>query len=203
MRTKTVAFLLIVAGALVALVAPAAAKGPSEGTIEGEGLDAPIAIGDGEGTPGGDELIGDVGFFEVTFGQIPSRALASAPTEDLGPRLTLRWVVPGPDGRDDIIVQDLYPYAAGGPLTYTEPGQAFFETEQTIGGWFRAPEQLVTTLQELGVPSLDALTGAGGAGDGRRTRWAPIGASLLAVLLLGAGLAVFGRRRGEVAPAAG
>jgi hypothetical protein len=186
--------------ALLALASPAHAKGPSEGVLEGEGLDAPIVIGWGEGTPGGDRVIEDVGFFEATFGMVPSRMLDDPPTDDLGPRLTLRWTVPGPDGLDDEIVQDLYPYADGGPVTYTPAGQAFFEADRTKGGWFRGPERLLTTLTALGLPEEDALAPAGGGGG---TGWVPIGASLGAVVLLGVGLAVASRRRAEVAPAAG
>jgi len=192
--------LLLVPLALVALAGPAPAKGPSGGELHGGGLDAPIVIGFGEGTPGGDRLIEDVGFFDATFGQIPTRMLDDAPTTDLGPKLTLTWTVPGPTGVDDVIVQDVYPYAEGGPVTYTEPGQPFFGVERTVGGWFRSPARLVDALQELGLPDEGALSGTG---DGGRTRWAPIGASLAAVVLLGGGLALFGRRRREVAPAAG
>lgn len=198
MRTK--AAVLVASVALVALAAPAHAKGPSEGVIEGEGLDAPIAIGWGEGTPGGEQLINDVGFFDAAFGMVPTQMLDEAPTADLGPRLTIRWTVPGPDRLDDEIVQHLYPYADGGPLTYTPPGQALFEVEQTRGGWFRSPQRLLTTLAALGVPDEEALTPAGGGGG---TAWGPIGASLGAVVLLGVGLAVASRRRAEVAPAAG
>ena len=198
MRTKVAVVVVLLA--LVALAAPAHAKGPSAGVIEGEGLDAPIAIGWGEGTPGGDQLINDVGFFEATFGMVPSHLLDDAPTGDLGPELTIRWTVPGPDGVDDEIVQHLYPYAEGGPLTYTPAGQAFFEVERTVGGWFRGPERLLGTLTSLGVPDEAVLTPSAGGGG---AAWAPIGASLGAVVLLGVGLAVASRRRAEVAPAAG
>ena len=185
------------------MAAPAHAKGPSGGTVEGEGLATPISITQGEGTTTGGQLIEDVGFFDATFGQIPSHMLDSAPTDDLGPKLTIHWAVPGPNSEDDEIVQVLYPYADGGPVVYTEPGQVFFTTEHTRGGWFRTPaaERLLTTLHGLGLPSRDALT-ASDAGGG--TRWTPIGASLAAVILLVAGFAVaLSRRRGEVAPAAG
>jgi hypothetical protein len=204
MRTK-VALLGLVIAVVLALASPASAKGPSEGTIEGEGLEAPIAISHGEGTPGGDRLIEDVGFFEVTFGMFPSGRMTEAPTTDLGPELTIRWRVPGPDGLDDEIVQSLYPYAEGGPLTYTVPGQPFFEIEETIGGWFRAPDRLLDTLVAMGVPDEPAIAPAvaTSSGPGSGSRWTPIGASLAAMVLLGAGLAVFSRRRGEVAPAAG
>jgi hypothetical protein len=195
MRTR--GLLLLTALVVLVTAAPAHAKGPSEGTIEGEGLDAPLAIGYGEGTPGGDRIIEDVGFFEVTFGMTPSRVVEEAPTDDLGPRFVIRWRVPGPSGEDDEIVQELYPYADGGPLTYTEPGQPFFTTERTRGGWYRGPDRLLTTLEAMGLPALDDLE------HGGSVRWAPIGASLAAVVLLGVGLAVAGRGRRRVAAAAG
>ena len=198
MRTKLL--IAIVGVVVLGWAAPASAKGPSEGVLEGDGLDQAIVIGYGEGAPGAGDLIGDVGFFEVTFGSVPRQALDDAPTDDLGPRLRLTWTVPGPDGEDDLVVQDIYPYAAGGPVTYTAPGQPFFESEQTVGGWFRAPNRLLASLQALGLPDERDLS-VGGHGGG--TRWAPIGGSLVAMLVLGAGLAVFGRRSAKVAPAAG
>jgi hypothetical protein len=198
MRTKLAAALAAVV--LLVAAAPAHAKGPSGGTIEGAGLDAPITISQGEGTSGGDRLIEDVGFFDAIFGMTPSRMVDEAPTTDLGPMLTIRWSLPGPEGALDGIVQALYPYAAGGPLVHTDPGQVFFTSEHTKGGWFRAPDRLLTTLLGMGLPSRAAL---GGPSDGSGVSWAPIGASLGAVILLVAGFAVLARRRGEVAPAAG
>lgn len=195
MRTKVALGLVV---AVLAIAAPAHAKGPSGGIIEGEGIDTPIAIDQGEGTSGGDQIINDVGFFQATFGQMPDVMLDEAPISDLGPKLTIRWRVPGMEVPDEI-EQDLYPYADGGPIVYTAPDQPFFGTEHTRGGWFRAPRRLLTTLTALGLPDEAALSPDGG-GD---TDWAPIGASLAAVVMLGAGLAVVSRRRGEVAPAAG
>lgn len=185
---------------LVALAAPAGAKGPSDGTIEGKGLKKPIAITRGEGTSGGDRLIEDIGFFDATFGMIPTRMLDAAPTRDLGPMLTVRWNVPGPEGDTSLIEQHLYPYAAGGPVVHTDAGQVFFVKEHTKGGWFRAPERLVTTLQSMGLPSADALA-SGSTGGG--TSWSPIAASIGAVVLGIGAIAALARRRREVAPAAG
>jgi hypothetical protein len=197
-RTKFA--VVITALALVVLAGSAQAKGPSDGAIEGEGLPAPIRINDGEGTAGGNRLIEDVGFFEAAFGMVPSPMMAEAPTGDLGPQLTLRWTGPGPEGDDSVIVQELYPYAEGGPLVYTEPGQVFFVTEHTNGGWFRARDRLLTTLQSMGLPPVGALSGGSPSADG--TRWDLVGASLAAVVLLGAGLTLFSRRRERMAPAA-
>ena len=161
---------------------PAWAKGPSEGTITGEGIDAPISVL-GEGTPSGGALIDQVGFFPATFRQIPDPMLATAPTADLGPSFVLAWVVPGPDDRTDTIRQVLYPYAAGGPLVSTEPGQSVFGTERTKGGWYRAPAALLTTLRGLGLPAHSALAGgaAGSEPSSRSASSSPWAATMVAV----------------------
>ncbi|MBA3433016.1 MAG: hypothetical protein H0U08_02865 [Actinobacteria bacterium] len=49
-------------------------------------------------------------------------------------RLTLAALTPGPDGSNELR-QDLYPYAASGPVSYMERGQTYFGTERTRGGW--------------------------------------------------------------------
>ena len=175
---------------VLALAAPAFAKGPGGATIDGDGIDAPIVVEDLGA------LVGDTGWSAAIFEQVPDPMLDEAPTSDLGPAVTIRWDVPGPDGSGDVIEQRVHPYADGGPLVYTRPGQRLFGSEQARGGWFRAPTRLVGTLQALGVPDRGALE----AGAGRS--WAPIGASLGAVVLLGAGLALVARRRGDVVPAA-
>jgi len=192
---RRAAALAVVIIGIVGLASPAAAKGPSEGEITGEGIDEAIAVPFGEGTPEGDRLIEEVGFFEATFGQVPDRMLDAPPTDDLGAALTLRWEVPGPHGELDVIVQTLHPWADGGPLVHTEPGQSFFTTERTRGGWFRAPASLPETLARLGVTRPGS--------DGGGSAWAPIGASLAAVVLLGGALVAFApRRRDDLAPAA-
>jgi hypothetical protein len=157
-----VAFAVTVLTALAALTGSAHAKGPSEGVIEDERLAAPVAISGGGGdVEGGDgpfwRLVEEAGFFEASFGEGRGNPLmATAPTTDLGLKLTVRWTVPGPTGELHTIVQDLYPGAAGGPLVYTAGGQPFFEIEETFEGWFRARPGLAATLTELGIPDLKA-----------------------------------------------
>ena len=76
-----------------------------------------------------------------------------APSDDLGPRLTLAWDMdhdgsaPGPDVA---FVQSLYPFAPGGPLVHTADGQEVY-LEPVEGGWHRADRRLVSTLREIGV----------------------------------------------------
>jgi hypothetical protein len=106
--------------------------------------------------------------------------LAAAPTTELGPRYTITYTLPGPTTRG--LRQDLYPYAAGGSVTYTKPGQPFFDGQRTRGGWYVAPARLKETLVALGLPPT--------APDASRHRvrhvWmlAPLGAVFLAALPL-------------------
>lgn len=53
--------------------------------------------------------------------------------------------------------QVLYPFALGGPMVYTPPGQAeaFFHTlaQRETSGWKRAPHELLNLLARNGFPS--------------------------------------------------
>jgi hypothetical protein len=139
------------AAVVLALPGVALAKGPDQVTIESDRLDAPVVLGGQEGR-GGDpmyRLVDQSGFFQATFGQVPDPMLDAAPTRNLGPELTLTWRVPGPSGEADTIRQLVYPYAEGGPLTFTPAGQAFFEADEARGGWYRAPAGLTATIETL------------------------------------------------------
>jgi hypothetical protein len=157
--------------ALSALLLPAAAlaKGASEAEIAGPGLSEPIALA-GSGEPGSGEELGGIaeaaGFFAAVFGQTPDPLLSKRPTGDLGPRYTITYVMPGPAGEEDTLVQDVYPYAKPHPVTYTEPGQRFWTTERTRGGWFVAYyTSLEDQLVAAGLPD-EPPVGGGGGGDG-------------------------------------
>jgi hypothetical protein len=190
--------------AIVALVVPTAAvaKGPSEASIDGPGSGGGINIsGDGEsgGTPLGD-LTQYGGFFAATFGQEPDPMLANRPKGDLGPKYTITYTVPGPNNELDKLKQDIYPYAAGGPITYMEPGQKFFGTEETRGGWFKAAPLLKDTLVQAGLPAV-APSGSGSDGPSFFTAEL-LSAMAAAALLLGAATVIFLRRRERPAAAA-
>jgi hypothetical protein len=155
--------MLVVATALVA--APAApAKGPISANVSGPGDGSGgsgIAIGgDGEGgnsTPLG-RLVESAGFFPAAFGQVPDPMLQQRPKGRLGPRYTIRYRVPGPNNEDDTIVQDVYPYATPSAVTYTRPGQPFFGSEHTRGGWFVGGSELRSVLVAAGLPAKPSLT---------------------------------------------
>jgi hypothetical protein len=192
---------LILAIAAFALPAAALGKGPSEATISGPG-----GGGGGGGdltikgccTPGSPamSLAEHAGFFPATFGQEPDPMLASRPNGDLGPKYTITYSVPGPNNELDEIRQDVYPYAKSGPVTYTEPGQTFFGTQRTRGGWFQADSRLKETLVSAGLPSKPVA----GSSDGMSLSTNLFSVFAVALFLVAA-TAVFLRRRARPATA--
>jgi hypothetical protein len=132
-----------------ALLAPAAlAKGPSEASITGPGLGKPISF---KGMDDASRLTQYAGVFPAAFGQTPNPMLNGRPTGKLGPRYTIRYVVPGPNSRTFRLSQDLYPYARAGAVTYMKPGQAIFDSK-TTGGWYPAGVALKELLVRAGLP---------------------------------------------------
>ena len=53
----------------------------------------------------------------------------------------MTYTVPGPNG-DSTLRQALYPYAVNGPASYMTPGQKFWGSESTQGGWYRGTATL-------------------------------------------------------------
>ena len=149
--------------ALAALVATSAlAKGASEAMITGPGLGGGISLA-GEGEAGGGQLMQlaeDAGFFPSVFATTPNPMLSRRPAGELGPRYTITYTMPGPNGVSDTLVQDLYPYADPTPVTYTAPGQRYFESEKTVGGWFVASTALKDELVAVGLPEGAPSTGS-------------------------------------------
>jgi hypothetical protein len=174
--------LVLVLAAMVAaftLLAPTAAlaKGASAATIDGSGPggpgngpSGPITLR-GNGEPGSGTDLGTLadlsGLFPAVVGQSPDPMLDAAPTptKRLGPRYTITWTIPDGPGTARQIRQDVYPYAAGGPVTYTKPGQPVFD-QTTRGGWFKASDSLRQQLIALGLPNKAPLTLAAANGSG-------------------------------------
>jgi hypothetical protein len=226
---------LVLAGMVAALtllaLAPTAAlaKGATAATIDGSGPGGPgngpngpiVLRGDGE--PGSGTDLGTLadlsGLFRAMFGQSSAPLLDAAPTPAgrLGPRYTITWTVPDGSGAAKKVRQDVYPYAAGGPVTYTKPGQPVFD--QTIrGGWYQASDSLRQQLIAIGLPNkpppvLAAANGksAGSAAGGSSASPAParqaaagapavwprilVGSALLLLVVLMAGTVAVVRRR--------
>jgi LPXTG-motif cell wall-anchored protein len=174
-----------------ALLVPAAAlgKGPSAASISGPGLGKALSIrGDGEteNTALGNLTL-NAGFFPAAFGQEPNPMLPGRPHAKLGRRFTIRYVVPGPYSAVFHISQDLYPYAAGGAVTFMKPGQKIFDFT-TRGGWFRGGSSLKQTLVHDGLPARVPSTSSS-----NRNLAFLLGAPI--VLLLAGGAALVARKR--------
>jgi hypothetical protein len=147
--------------AVLMIPAVAQAKGPDQATIDGTGMAVPVSISGIEGAAGDlSTLVEVAGLFPAAFGQTPDPMLATAPDEVLGPKLSITWRVPDGDPTASIVRQDLYLYAAGGPLTYTAPGQPFLGSQRTRGGWFRTPATLRSRWAVFGLPTGSALEAA-------------------------------------------
>ena len=149
---KTLTLVTAAAVAALALASAAAAKGPSEAKITGPGLASPLTItgaGEGDTSTALGLLVIDGGFFPQVFGQSPNPLLAAQPT-DLGARYLVTYTVPGQT--TSTLEQELYPYAAGGPVTYMRPSQTFWDTQRTHGGWFRGSARLAAMLENAGLP---------------------------------------------------
>ena len=179
--------LLILSIVALSLPTAAIAKGPSAATIHGPGAGGGGITfgGDGESGPLG-ELTQQAGFFAATFGQEPDPLLASRPKGDLGQKYTITYTVPGPNNELDKLRQDVYPYAPGGAVTYMEPGQGFFGTERTRGGWFLADTRLKDTLVAAGLPR----TASTSSSDGYQAPTFAVGGAVLLALLLAGALVV-------------
>jgi hypothetical protein len=186
--------LILAAAALAALVLPSVslAKGPTEGSISGPGFVKTFKVtGDGSGgTPSGD-LTQASGFFPAAYGQSPDPMLHRKPTGTLGQRYALVWKVPDGEGRIFVIRQDLYPYAAGGAVTYMRPGQSIFGMT-TRGGWYR-DSGLKRTLVSLG---LSARAPSESSGFNYLLVFGLVAAGLLGA----AALALLWRQRGQRSP---
>lgn len=152
------------AAAAITLAAPALAKGPSQARITGPGLAHAIVIS-GNGEPGQQSSLGTLAqqtrLFFVLFGmnvsvppRTPPQLRTPPPTASLGPRYAISYTVPGgitshPDQQFGQVRQDLYPWAAAGPLVYTPPGQ--YDGPFPVAGWLRASHNLPRTLARLGI----------------------------------------------------
>ena len=160
---------MIVAIAVYMLIAPGAAlaKGASAATIDGPGAgpSGKIDIGGdpGAGEPGSgamlDQLAAHAGIYAVGFGEPDARLVNERPEGKLGPKHTITWTVPQPDGSNGTVLQDLYPYADGGAVTHTSAGQRFFDSFETRQGWYVGGEGLSRVLADAGLSAESPATG--------------------------------------------
>ncbi|HYN17513.1 MAG TPA: hypothetical protein VEY96_05440 [Actinomycetes bacterium] len=198
---------------LLAVPTAALAKGASAATISGGGPGGlpggSITLqGDGEPGSGTDlaNLADEAGVFALLFEDGPGGELEAAPSGRRGPRYTITWTFPNGQGTDDTVRQSVWPYAAGGPLTYMASGQPVLGS-RTKGGWYRAGDSLRQNLISLGLPerqplgapapapAAPAAAPAPAPATADPAVWPRVGAGIGLVLLLAVGGALLLRRR--------
>jgi hypothetical protein len=224
MRQRRVLAMLVLALLLAAVPTAAQAKGASAATISGGGSGGlpggPIDLaGDGEPGSGTDlaNLAEAAGVFALLWEDGQSGALDAAPaaTGERGPRYTITWTFPNGAGGEDKVRQSVWPYAAGGPVTYMRPGQPVLDST-TKGGWYRSADNLRQTLITLGLPDRPPLAApapaasaagsapaaAAPAADPAPALWPRIALGVGLLLAAAAGGALLLRRRSHPGTAA-
>jgi hypothetical protein len=148
---RRIACSVVISIAALILAATAAAKGPSEATVTGPGIRT-LTFGGGEtGGSAVSDLAMYAGFFPGAFGATGPGKLRARPAGTLGPKYTIRYVVPTGQATPDSIVQAVYPYARRGAVTSMAAGQKIFDTK-TVGGWYRGGAPLKRVLVAHGLP---------------------------------------------------
>ncbi|HEX6676773.1 MAG TPA: hypothetical protein VF486_17315 [Actinomycetes bacterium] len=210
--SRRILVLAVLAAALLTVQTTAWAKGASKGTVSGGGLASPISV-TGEGEPGSGDLLArlaeQTGAYVAMYGEDAGSGtlVAAKPTGSLGPHFLVTYSVPSPAGGEDAVRQDLYPFAAHGPVSFTAGGQRFMDGMQTGEGWFQAPVALRETLAAIGVRKASnaaaaqpaeakAVTPAAASQPARSGSAAPLlTAGAVVALLLAGGLTTVALRR--------
>jgi hypothetical protein len=217
MKPRALAVLAL-AVLLLAVPTAAVAKGATAATIDGGGPGGlpggPITLR-GDGEPGSSTDLGmlaqGTGLYAAAFDPGSGGVVKAAPTDHLGPRYTITWTFPDPAGGKDRKVRQLvWPYAAGGPVSFTPAGQAVLDTT-TIGGWYQGFDGLRAQLIELGLPDRQPLAPVATAtpapavpapaspppapATAPSAAWPRVAAAAAGFLVLGAVVAVALRRR--------
>jgi hypothetical protein len=101
--------------------------------------------------------------------------LEGRPTGDLGARFTATYSM-GPGGRV-LAIQELYPYASGGPVTYTTTAGAIGEHPYGAG-WRQADAAVLQVLVAWGLPAPDAEAAPNNGSEAGRPTATGTGGSL-------------------------
>jgi hypothetical protein len=204
MRKVLIVSLGVVAALAVAL--PVQAKIEGSAFVSGPGLPG---AGGGAGGGGGGSIRmdgSDGNGYPMISGLVePDRFRTQRPQGELGPRYEARLVIETPNRQPDV-VQHLYPFAEGGPVLYTAPGQDFIMAPagEAPAGWYRMPSELLRELRDRGLPKISPVGPADGTAAARPPTLGPAplawGLALILGLLVAGALA--GHRRAVVRRAA-
>jgi hypothetical protein len=113
----------------------------------------------------------------------------------LGPRYVVTYRFEAGGTTAELVRQELYPYAEGGPVTYTPPGQGLAEGRPWGGaisaGWYQSSSSFFDYLVDQGLPETNPAGGAAGSESApdtvsaaQATPWGWIALALAGVLAL-------------------
>jgi len=132
-----------------------------------------------------------------------SRPMDARPAGDLGPLYRITYTFPAGAGESGLVVQDLYPYAPGGPVAYSAAG-ASIVGHPIRAGWHQGDTVLLHRFVSWGLPATpvgrtatsgEASAASDSAAATERTRVAVLAGLALALAALG----VLARQRRLVA----
>jgi hypothetical protein len=126
------------------------------------------------------DLAMNAGFFQGAFGTDGRPPVRARPAGALGPRYTIRYVVPQGAESPNSIRQSLYPYAKRGAVTFMPPRQKIFGMT-TVGGWYRGGAALKRVLVANGLPRKAPLVHSRGPAAG----WIVAGVAVVALAAAG------------------
>jgi len=163
MRARAL-FAAAVAALVLAVATPAAAKvGIAEVRISGPGLGAGGLRITGSATEGmwdsGIDLAG--GLDDTRAGSATELGITAA---DLGPKYVVTYRLDAGTKRAEILRQELYPYAKGGPVTYAPSGQRIAEGllwgAAITAGWHQSSSEFFRYLVDQGLPESNPVVTA-------------------------------------------
>jgi hypothetical protein len=157
-------FVGTVGALLLAVATPAVAKvGIAKAHINGPGLvDDGLRISDAVLEGMWDSGIDVAGGLDDTRGDSVAELGLTVP--ELGPKYVIDYRLDAGTKAAETVRQELYPYASGGPVTYTPPGQGVAEGLPWGGtlsaGWYQASPGFFSFLVDQGLPESNPVVGA-------------------------------------------
>jgi hypothetical protein len=147
---RTLLALSVLLAVLLGAASPAAAKGPTEATITGPGIDEPIDIRADLSDTTFWSITEDLGYYAVV-GAGGNRAV-ERPTGDLGPAYRLHWSGPSSVVTDFDLTVVLHPWAEGGGRIFVPARQQPIVGGPTEATWYPMPLRVLPTLERAGFP---------------------------------------------------
>lgn len=154
-----VLFASLVVSTVLSATPTSAKPSIAEATIAGPGIEGEMRIGRRHTMSLWEHGIDTGGVDDSRADSVDALGLTPS---DLGARYLVAYRF-DPELRDDPIRQDLYPFAEGGPVTYTPPHQKLMGLFGDHGylrvtpGWYRSSPGFLGYLVNRGLPARDPL----------------------------------------------